>query len=482
MDLVNPLPSPSHDSREALAAGAPAFPSTPTPAAPWRGRYEVAQARVAQSSPAWLASLRQHASASLVATGFPSRSWEEWRYTDPEPVLAADYEVGAPSAPGPSTELSPELCAEIDALRLPAAGIELVMVDGCFQPALSRGLDRLPEHVTLVSLASVLSAPPTVLREYLGSLVTLERAPLAALNTALFEEGVFLHVRRSPAASDTIHLLFFGHAEGREHHLRNLFVLEPSAEATVVETWASADASRSLHHVVSECVLGVNANLRHHVWQRLAPTSAWIGTSGVRQARDSRYQHQGLWLGASFSRQELRTQLREAGASTALEGIYLGRGAQHIDNHTWIEHEAPHCQSVERYKGVLDDASHGVFRGVVHVHPGAVKTDSQQANHTLLLSPRAEIDSKPQLEIYNDDVRCAHGSTVGQLQEEERFYLRSRGIPDADASKLLALAFVSDVVERVVDPSLREHSLALVRAALDEASSMEGVDAGGVSV
>ena len=198
--------------------------------------------------------------------------------------------------------------------------------------------------------------------------------------------------------------------------------------------------------------------------------------TSVYQQRNSTYQHHGIWLGAKLCRNDLRVYLRGGGADSRLDGLYVGRKTQHIDNHTYIHHEVPHCRSAELYKGILDDQSHGVFNGVVYVHPGASQSDAQQGNHNLLLSERATIDTKPQLEIFNDDVKCAHGSTVGQLDPNSLFYLRSRGISQEQAERMLTNAFAGDVVEAISLPTLKARAYEIVNERLAELAHAQGED------
>lgn len=427
-------------------------------------RYRQSYEDLAHKSagPAWLNELRTVGLERFVHEGFPTKKREAWRYTDVSAVEETPF-VPAERARAEVRE------QDLAGLRLEGAATELVFVNGRLSDELSR-MGALPKGAFAGALSVALEERGELVSSHLGKIAPSEGAPFAALNTAFVEEGAFVFVPKGKAVAGPIHLVFVGKAEGDdvETHPRNLIVLAEGAEATVVETWISSGQRRAFANVVSEVVVSENASLEHHLWQRHGAGTFHIGCLAVRQERDSRYQSHAYWLGGALSRNDLTVALEGPGAECRLHGLYVASSAQHIDNHTLIDHKAPHCTSAELYKGVLDERGHGVFNGIVYVRPGASKSDAQQANHNLLLSEDASVDTKPQLEIFNDDVKCSHGSTVGQLDDEALFYLRSRGVARAEAERMLTTAFASAVVEAIADEGLRERVYAFVNERLAE--------------
>jgi Fe-S cluster assembly protein SufD len=372
------------------------------------------------------------------------------------PIAGSTFARAA--APGPLEEaaLAPYLFA---------GAARVVVVDGYFVPALSR-LDGLPKGTVLGGLAAALADAPERLEEHLGRHARFDAHPFVALNTALFADGVFLGLPPRAVVEAPIHLVFYSTAppgtggDGappRASFPRALIVAGEASQATVVETYAGDAGGVYWTCPVTEVVVGPGAVLDHCKVQHESRAAFHLATLQVRQERASTFFSHAVSAGGALTRNDVNGVLAGEGGHCTLNGLYLAAGRQHVDNHMRMDHVAPHCTSYELYKGILDDRSRAVFNGLIHVHPGAQKTDAKQSNRNLLLSSGAIANSNPQLEIFADDVRCTHGSTVGQLDEDAVFYLRSRGIGEAAATSLLTYAFASDIVARIkVEPVRRD--------------------------
>ena len=401
---------------------------------------------------AWLRALRDRALRAFEVNGFPTTKNEDWHFTSPALVAEGAFEPMAASR-GTLTvaDLAPFVLGGDD---WPA----IVFVNGRHAPHLSR-MDALPAGVRVMNLASALREEPTLLERHLGRLAAFDAQALAftALNTALLRDGAFVHVARGAAADVPIHLLFLsdGGAEGGVAYPRNLVLVEPLAQATVIEQYGATGDTRYFTNAVTEVVVGDGATLRHYRVQREATGACHVGHVEASQGRDSHYVSFSFATGARLSRTNIYARLAGEGCGSTLNGLYMIDGEQTCDHQTRIEHIEPNCYSREVYKGVLDGASHGVFNGKVYVHPAAQKTDGKQTNNTLLLSDRARIDTKPQLEIFADDVKCTHGATVGQLDDRMAFYMKSRGVGAETARRLLTYAFAADVLETIELEPLR---------------------------
>ncbi len=416
-------------------------------------RYTEHFARLASGDAPWLVPVRRAALDSFERFGFPTPKNEDWHFTNPAPIAEGDFHpMEQVRSDVRAADLAPLLLGLPDIPRL-------VFVNGHFSSTLSSAVD-LGAGVRIVSLASAIREEPSLVERYLAKLVRLDDPALVfhALNTALLHDGALLHVAAGTSVSQPIHLLFLTDAAGAGGvcHPRNLLVVDRAASATVIEQYASIGGDGYFTNAVTEAYLADGANLTHYRLQREAPGAFHVGTLAASQGRDSHLFSFAFATGASLSRTNVFTTLDGAGCGATLNGLYMLDGAQHCDHQTRIEHAQPNCYSRELYKGVLDDAAHGVFNGKVYVHPIAQKTDGKQTNNTLLLSERARIDTKPQLEIFADDVKCTHGATVGRIDEAALFYMKSRGIPDAQARRLLTYAFAAEVLETITLEPLRE--------------------------
>ena len=402
--------------------------------------------------PAWLSEIRARAMASFQAAGFPTTRNEDWHFTNPSAIAEATFApMRPPSGALTTDDLVPWLFGE-------ASWPRLVFVNGRFVSALSK-MDGL-DGIKVMSLAAAYREEPSLLERHLTRQADTgdPSQVFAALNTALMQDGAVVQVQRGVTSRAPIHLLFLSDAEaaGGSSHPRVLVIAEPQSQATIIEQYGSAGGGRYFTNAVTEAWVGDGATLNVFRLQREARDAFHVGTTVVRQERDSHFMSFSFAIGADLSRINVYSDLRGPGCGATLNGLYMLDGSQHCDHQTRIVHAEPNCYSRELYKGVLDDNSHGVFNGKVYVHPEAQKTDGKQTNNTLLLSERARIDTKPQLEIFADDVKCTHGATVGRIDETALFYMKSRGIPNSEARKLLTYAFAAEVLETIPVEALRD--------------------------
>jgi Fe-S cluster assembly protein SufD len=412
--------------------------------------------------PEGVAKLRRRGIERFAELGFPSMRQEEWRFTNVAPIAKGDFHRVGPDAesgsePGSEAGAPKEL---IEPWLVASAGTHLVFVDGRLAPEHS-DLAGLPPGTVLSGLGSALLEHPERVEAHLARHASFEAHPFVALNTGYMAEGAFLHVPPGALVAEPIHVLYYStgtpDARGRPPvaYPRNLMVLGEAAQATLVETYAGPEGALYFNCPVTEIVCGPSAVLDHYKMQQESTGAFHMATFQLHQERGSSYALHSISLGGALVRNDVNTRLDGPGCESILNGLYMVRGRQFVDHHMKVEHAAPHCHSFELFKGILDERSRGVFNGLIHVHPGAQKTDAKQSNQNLLLSDQALVNSHPQLLIFADDVRCTHGSTVGQLDEDAIFYLRSRGIGEEAAKSLLVYAFASDIVGRIKVPELR---------------------------
>jgi Fe-S cluster assembly protein SufD len=332
----------------------------------------------------------------------------------------------------------------------------MVFVNGRFTPELS-DIARLPSGVKLWDLASAWTKAPDVV-DRVGKLASYDNQSFLALNTAFMLDGAVIQIAKDTEVDRPIHVVFVTDAAAAKGmmHPRNLILVGRNAKATVIESFVSTTDAVYLTNAVTEVSVGEGATLQHYKMQRESARAFHVGTIEASQARDSHYISFSLSTGAALSRTNIYTTLDGEGCGATLNGLYMADGEQHCDHQTQIIHAQPNCFSREMYKGVLDGRSHGVFNGKVYVHPIAQKTDGKQTNNNLLLSEHAQVDTKPQLEIFADDVKCTHGATVGQIDQVALFYLKSRGIDAALAKRLLTYAFAAGVLETIEVDEVRE--------------------------
>jgi Fe-S cluster assembly protein SufD len=392
--------------------------------------------------------LRQAAIDHFAEVGFPTLRDEEWRFTNVAPLTRIAFQPAPYRLDGLTAEKVRQLTFGV------GEGRRLVFVNGHFSRELS-GLQRLPKGVVAASLADILDTHPEWVEPYLAHHARYDQNPFTALNTAFLLDGAFVSIPKGVVVAEPIQLVFLATptAEPAVAHPRTLIVAGANSQAAIVETYAALDEGVYFTNGVTEIVLGENAIIDHSKVQRESKEAFHIATQQVHQDRGSNLTSHSVTLGGGLVRNDVNVVLDAEGCECTLNGLYLGHGRQHIDNHTRIDHARPRCASHELYKGILDGKAHGVFNGKIFVHQDAQKTDAKQTNKTLLLSEDAVINSKPQLEIYADDVKCTHGATIGQLDEEAVFYLRSRGIGREAARSLLTYAFANDIISRIkVEP------------------------------
>jgi Fe-S cluster assembly protein SufD len=411
------------------------------------------------AAPAWLAAFRRRGVERFAAVGLPTSKDEDWRFTPVQGLARESFAAVPLRTPLSPESLSPFLVGtDHDTL--------LVLVDGRFDPSLSR-IPELPAGARVLSLARAIAEGVPEVEAQLGSHAGVEVTPFAALNSALFTDGLFLHLAAGVALEAPVQVLHISTGAVPVVAPRSLILVGRGASATVTESFVGVGAAPGFTNGVTEIVLGRNARCEHVRVQRENPAAWHIGLTEVVQERDSHYRSFTLALGAKLSRHDLRARLGAENVETLLYGLYLGRNEQTHDNHTAIFHDQPNCNSWEVYKGVMTDRSHAVFNGKVLVQPVAQKTDAKQTNRNLLLSESARVDTKPQLEIFADDVKCTHGATVGKVDEQQRYYLKTRGIAGRVAEGLLIWAFTAEVLAEVTNSAIRDTLEKLVRAELE---------------
>jgi len=402
--------------------------------------------------PSWLSDQRRLAIERFSLLGFPTRHDEDYKYTPLASLAAEGF-----STVGKSARISAGDLARVDYAGNNA--VRLVFLDGAFQEGLSSDLSSLPAGVEVATLKKLLVEDPEKLEGHLTRYSDFESHATTALNTAFFEDGAYVSVAENVVAEAPVHIVWVSSAQeaGRVSHPRALVLAGRSAQVMVVESFISLGEARYWTNPVTEVVAEANARVRHYKAQTENGAAVHTARYDVLQERDANTLEFSLSYGAKLARNDIRGKLNDEGGECSLDGLYVVGGEQHVDHHTVLDHAQPHCNSHQLYKGVLDGRSRGVFNGKIFVREGAMKTDAVQNNKNLLLSNEAEIETKPQLEIFNNDVRCTHGATVGQLDREAMFYLLARGIGRAQARSLLTYAFAADALERIELEPLKKH-------------------------
>lgn len=405
--------------------------------------------------------LRQAGQAEFARRGLPTTHDEEWRFTPLGDLARWELRPPAASTPVDQSLLGPML--------FDSCHPRLVLVDGRFVPELS-SFSKLPDEVVALPLEQALARDASGLDAYLGATADPTQTPFTALSAATFTDGLFLHVPADVRATFPIEVLHLA-TDGADRAMvapRHVLLLDAGASATVVESYHSLTSQPHFTNTVTEIHLGAGARLDHTRVGRENETAFHVGFTQVDQAEDSHYRSFALTMGARLARHNLHVRHRGQRVETLLYGLYLTRGEQLADSHTAIFHDQPNCNSWEVYKGVLGDRSRAVFNGKVLVDAEAQKTDAKQTNRNLLLTDQARVDTKPQLEIFADDVRCTHGATIGRLNEQQRYYLQTRGIGGREAERLLIWAFAAEVVAEVADATVRTGLERIVRERLSE--------------
>jgi Fe-S cluster assembly protein SufD len=401
-------------------------------------------------STGWITELRERGLETYKANGWPGTHLESWKYTSLQEAKETEY--AAPLTLGDADVDR----ADVEAFTLDGAeAAQLVFVNGSFREELSN-LGPVPDEITVATLGDVLASEPERVQDLLGQQADPDDEALTGLNTANFADGAFVEVPDGTVVEHPIHVLFLTADVGEPiaQHPRTLVDVGDNAQVAVVETYGGIDEAETFTNAVTEIAAGRNAVVDHVRLNRENRETIHVGTQEFTQERDSNVRSNTLTFGSKLTRNNVYDVLQDEGVDAELDGLYMGEDDQHIDNFTNIKHEEPHGDSHQLYKGVLDDSSRGVFRGTIYVSPGAQKTDGYQHNPNLLLSEDALANSVPQLEIFADDVKCSHGSTTGDVEDEWIFYLRSRGLSERAAQDLLTYSFAGEVVEDIsIEPA-----------------------------
>jgi Fe-S cluster assembly protein SufD len=388
--------------------------------------------------------MRRIAFDHFMARGFPTTRDEEWRFTSVSPI--ADRVFGLIDEPHSDA-------FDIESHRLPGPlAAELIFVDGHYVSGASRHT-ALPQGLRVESLVSAIGSGREAIERHLARVAPFDRGPFVALNTAFLSDGAYVELPAGTVLEQPIHILFVatGRSVGQAtmSHPRVLVGLGPNSQATIVETYIGPDSVSYFTNAVTEAVLGENAVLNHYTLEYEGNGACHVGAINVQAERSATCTLHAISTGGALVRNDVVAALNGEGVDCTLNGLYLVDEQRLVDNHTTIDHAQPHCASREIYKGILADHARGVFNGKIIVRPEAQKTDAKQTNRALLLSEDAQINTKPQLEIFANDVKCTHGAAVGQLDDEALFYLRSRGVNAAQARRLLIHAFAADVLNRL---------------------------------
>jgi Fe-S cluster assembly protein SufD len=402
-----------------------------------------------RNEPAWLESLRKAGMARFAELGFPTTRDEDWRFTNVAPIAKLPFqpvtEPGAQTVP-----LKQFNFTALDCTRL-------VFIDGHFAPKLSTILPQA-KGVRIANLAAVLGDDGSLVQKHFGRHARVDANPFIALNTAYFHDGAFVYVPAGQVVEKPVHLLFVSTSEerGSTSHPRNLIIAERDSRLTVIESHVSTVQGEYFTNAVTEFVIGEHAVVEHCKFQDESPLAYHIATQQMNLGGQADFVSHSFATGARLSRNNIYTHLGGEHIECVLNGLYLTKDDQLADHYMIVEHASPNCNSHEYFNGILDDRSKGVFHGRILVQPVAQKTDAKQTNKNLLLSDNATADTKPQLEIYADDVKCTHGATIGQLNKDSIFYLRARGIGLETARRMLIHSFAGEIIERIRCEAVRE--------------------------
>jgi Fe-S cluster assembly protein SufD len=429
------------------------------PASPQLAHYVAEYRRSVAEGPAqpqWLTQARERAIAKFERLGFPTTRLEQWRFTSVAPITERTFALardGATRAGGVKTR----------ALSSPVA--HAVSVNGRFAPALS-STASLPDGVGIFGLEEALAKHPALLEPYLDKLTLTQSSAFTLLNTAFLRDGIVVMIGKGAIVEQPIEVTFASVSDGHPTvtHPRLLIVAGEASQATILERYVGT--GQAFTNAVGEIWLGANANVDHYKLQEEPSDSFHIASMFMHSGRSGTFSSHSLTFGGGLVRNDVLARLDGEGIDCTLNGLYVARDAQLIDNHTTIDHAKPHCGSHEIYKGILAEKSRAVFNGKIIVRPDAQKTDAKQTNKALLLSDDALIDTKPELEIFANDVKCTHGAAIGQLDEAAMFYLRSRGLGVSESRAMLVRAFAGDILNRVKIEPVREYLEAQLTARL----------------
>lgn len=408
----------------------------------------------------WFEPHRKEAMESFAGLGFPSTRQEDWRFTNVSSLARTPFKAAEPGRNGVTSQ-------KLDHVLLPDVAARLVFVDGVFNPKLSL-IGSLPQGLKLMNLTAAWESPGKSLESHLARYADTARHGFVALNTAFIKDGALIEIPAGLTLEEPIHVLFIRTQAAKDTvtHPRTLIVAGRDAQATVIESYTALSDETYFTNAVTEVVVGENSRIEHVKLQEESSRAFHIGTVQGYQERSSRFHSHSVSLGALLARHDINSVMAGEGAECTLNGLYQTVERQHVDHHTRLDHAMPHCSSREYYRGVLDGKSSGVFNGAIIVRKDAQKTDAIQSNKNLLLSEDATINTKPELQILADDVRCTHGATIGQLDADAIFYLRARGIGYEAARHLLTRAFANDVISRIRFAPVRERLERTLKARL----------------
>ena len=409
--------------------------------------------------------IRQKAIDRLKDLVFPTRRDEEYKYTSVTRIVTQDYDLN------PSADIDPKT---VDHFRVPnLEATTLVFVNGQYRDDLSDS-DAMPKGLRMQTIDEAMQ--DEALKPYVDDLLTSAAGegqdPFVVMNAAFAKSGYFLHVPKNTVVEKPLHFLYINTEQEQPflYSPQNMVVVESNAQATLIETFNSTAPGKAVYfgNLFNRMIVRENAHVHHYKIQRESLEAFQMNNTEVYQYQDSTYSNYTIDLGGRIVRNNLHTIHRGQNVTSNMYGSFYGRRDQHIDNHTFIDHAIPHCQSNELYKGILTDKARGVFNGKVMVRKDAQKTNAFQQNSSLVLSDKAVMDSKPQLEIFADDVKCSHGATIGQLDEDSVFYLRSRGLTDAKAREALQNAFLLEVLEFMPHEAMRNYAAAQINSKFNE--------------
>ena len=435
---------------------------------PYLKAFERFEQAGASAQPSWLFPLRKAGLARFAELGFPTFKHEDWRFTNVAPIAKLPFK---PVLDATASGLTRDALAQFPFAKLP--GTRLVFVNGHFAADLST-TPAQQNGIKVGNLAVALTTDSALIEKHLGRYVRTEDNAFAALNNAFFQDGGFVYVPAGQSIGEPVHFLFINTSKdaGAAMHPRNLIVVERDAKATVIESYVSLASAPTFTNAVTEFALGDNAIVEHCKFQDESTEAYHLAALHSHLGHKVNFSSHSIATGARLSRNNLRTTLNGEHIEAILNGVYITNGDQLADHYMIVDHAKPNCASHEYFNGILAGKSKGVFHGRILVRPDAQKTDAKQTNKNLLLSDDASADTKPQLEIYADDVKCTHGATIGQLNDESIYYLRSRGIGLEKARRMLIHAFAGEIIDRVKHDALREELDALVWDRLEQQESV----------
>ena len=430
----------------------------------YRKAYDSSISKSPESQPSWLSDIREQAINTFGNLGLPieRRGNEEWKYTDVRPISRIDFEMASQSGQKDKNILADSPFGESD-------WPSIVFLDGIYNPNLSN-LSELPENVIVMNLQDALQIHSEIIKSHLSQHSDYSQNGFSALNTAFIRDGAFVYLKKDSVLDNPLKIIFLSTNEGTEtiSNPRTLIITEANTQATLVEGYAGVTNTPYLSNAVTEIVVGQGSNINYYKTQLQNDNAFHISNTDVVLQRDSHMASVNIDLGGRLVRNNLNVTTAEENSSCKLNGLYMVTGSQHIDNQVIIDHAKPYTTSRELYKGILDGKSRSVFHGSIIVREGAEKVDAHQIDKNLLLSNEAEADTKPAFWIYCDDVKCGHGAACGQMDDTALFYLRSRGIDEKSARRMLTQAFISEIIECIENDTYKSHIDNIVRSMLED--------------